>query len=60
MIGFEGLSGDDFKVGELINRLALAKVITRTKDEEFRIVKGGKANKNRNKYSSDDDNSGDD
>ena len=42
LVGFEGLSGDDFRSGELVSRFVRTGVIQPSEDEKFRLVKKGK------------------
>lgn len=40
VVGFEGLSGDDFRTGELLAKLARAGLIHKKEGEGFKLVKG--------------------
>lgn len=42
VIGFEGLSGDEFKTSELTQRLIRVGVVTARPEEKFKLVKGSK------------------
>ena len=46
IVGFEGLSGDDFKTSELTQKFIRGGVITPSEDEKFKIKKGSGKRKN--------------
>lgn len=54
VIGFEGMSGDDFRTPELTARFIKAGVIERKEGEGFKIVKGGKGRRQGNDDSGSD------